>query len=156
QAVDALKADRSVYQRNFSLITIARDSKPKGPSDVKRPEGTPVIRPIQAARLREILTRNIQWKAFAKHPDGQPRPIRAHPPMWSVKPPRAREECPTTRSRLGIVEPPPPPPDGSVIDGPGYDERPRLLSLPDAPFPPVPGRPGQDDATAAATRLLGL
>jgi hypothetical protein len=155
KAIDALAADPSIYQRNFKLITIARDCKPKGGSDVRRAEGTPVIRPIQEPRLREILTRDIRWrKRFEKK--GGAEPTDAHPPVWAVKAILAREVWPRIRYLLAITETPTLRPDGSVIEEPGYDDRTGLLYVPDGTFPLVPPSPTRADARAAAADLLDL
>ena len=87
QAVAALLADPSIFQRNLRLVSVARDSKPKNgdSSDIRRAEGTPIIRPIQAAKLREDLTRVARWQKNSKPDrDGKSKVIAAHPPTWSV------------------------------------------------------------------------
>jgi hypothetical protein len=155
-AIDALKADEGVYQRNFRLISVARDSKPKGMVDIKRAEGTPVIRSIQPPRLREILTRNIRWKKASSDHDGKPVVAKTHPPAWCVNAILAREEWPDIRYLVGVVEAPTLRADGSVIESAGYDARTGLLYVPNGSFPALPQNPTQDDATVAAKFLLGL
>jgi primase-polymerase (primpol)-like protein len=152
KAIDALKDDACVYQRNFKLVTIAHDGKPKGAANVKRAEGTPVIRPIQAARLREMLTRVIRWKKVSKDQGD----VDAHPPMWAVNAILAREEWPTIRYLVGITETPTLRSDGSAIEQPGYDEQTGLLYVPNGKFPAIPASPDHADAEQAAKELLDL
>jgi putative DNA primase/helicase len=155
-AIDALKADRSVYRRNFSLVAVARDSRPKHGAGVKRAEGTPVIRPIQKPRLREVLTRNIRWKKTIVDRDGKFRDVKAHPPDWSVAAIMAREEWPEIRYLVGIVEVPTLRADGSVIEAAGYDRPTGLLYVPSGSFPAVPAESTREDAQQAAASLLEL
>lgn len=153
RAIDALKADTSIFQRNLRLVSIARDSKPNGKDGIKRAEGTPVIRSIQPARLREMLTRVIRWEKFDKRSNAwEP----GHPPAWTVGAIAAREEWPAIRYLAGIIETPTLRPDGSVVDRPGYDERTGLLYSPNGDFPAIPDNPTREDAGKAADKLFGL
>jgi primase-polymerase (primpol)-like protein len=156
RAIDALKADRSLYRRNFNLVAVARDSRPDLACAVRRAEGTPFIRPIQAARLRELLTRNIRWKKFIKDKHGKLRDVKAHPPAWSVGAILAREEWPDIRYLIGVIEVPTLRGDGGVIEIIGYDRDTGLLYAPSGSFPRIPPAPSREDARKAAALLLGL
>jgi hypothetical protein len=159
QAVTALLADPGIFQRNLRLVSIARDSKPRNgdPAEIQRAEGTPIIRPIQAAKLREDLTRVARWQKFSQ-PDrnGKSKVVDAHPPTWAVNAILAREQWPDIRYLVGILEAPTLRADGSVIETAGYDPRSGLLYVPNGSFPPVPCKPTQEDARQAADVLLEL
>jgi hypothetical protein len=156
QAVKVLAGSPGLYQRNFRLVVVARDSKPKHGADIRRAEGTPVIRPVQAAKLREDLTRIIRWQAFKSDRNGKAKVVNAHPPAWCVAAILAREEWPDIPYLLGVVEAPTLRVDGSILDKPGYDPRTALLYIPNGTFPSVPANPSRDDARTAADSLFGL
>jgi hypothetical protein len=156
QAVKVLASAPGLYQRNFRLVAVARDSRPKQGADIKRAEGTPVIRPVQAAKLREDLTRIIQWQAFKPDRNGKARRVNAHPPAWCMAAILAREEWPDIPYLLGVVEAPTLRADGSILDEPGYDRRTGLLYVPNGSFPPVLANPSRDDARTAADSLFEL
>jgi hypothetical protein len=157
QAVKILATAPGLYQRNFRLVAVAQDSQPKKGADIKRAEGTPVIRPMQAAKLREDLTRIIRWQVFKPDRNGKVRPVKTHPPAWSVAAILAREEWPEIPYLLGVVEAPTLRADGSILDRPGYDPRTGLLYVPNGcSFPVVPANPSQEDARLAAECLFDL
>lgn len=60
------------------------------------------------------------------------------------------------RRLKAITETPTMLPDGSLVQTPGYNQRARLYFEPNADFPIVPESPTQDDARAAAAKLLDL
>ena len=156
QAIAALSTDQNIYQRNLKLVTITWDYKAAGKSGINRAEGTPLIRPVLAARLREDLTRVAQWKAFKADRRGETEAVNTHPPNWAVSAILAREDWPGIRYLVGIVESPTIRADGSVIETPGFDPATGLLYVPSGSFPRVPLAPTQDDAKAAADMLFKL
>jgi hypothetical protein len=156
QAVKILASAPGLYQRNFRLVVVARDSKPKQGADIKRAEGTPIIRPVQAAKLREDLTRIIRWQVCKPDRNGKIRPVNTHPPAWCMAAILAREEWPDIPYLVGVVEAPTLRADGSILDKPGYDRRTGLLYVPNGSFPPVPGKPSRDNARTAADSLFEL
>src|SRR5262249_8535282 len=117
---------------------------------------TPVIRAVQPARLREILTKIARWKKWAKERSDGYKLHDAHPPDWSVSAILAREDWQDIRYLAGVVEVPTLRADGSVIEKPGYDPATNLLYLPNGEFPPVPDQPTRDDAQKAARSFLDL
>jgi hypothetical protein len=156
QAIAALSRDPGVYQRNLKLVTVAIDEKQPQAGAIKRAAGTPLIRPIQAAWLREDLTRVARWMKEKTTRDGGGVWIPAHPPDWSVAAIMVREHWPKIRRLVGIIEAPTLRPDGSVIEKPGFDPATGLLYIPSQSFPPVPVLPTQADARKAALTLLDL
>jgi hypothetical protein len=156
QAVKVLAGAPGLYQRDFRLVAVARDSRPKQAADIRRAEGAPVIRPVQAARLREELTRIIRWQALKSDRNGEALPVNTHPPAWCVAAIQAREEWPEIPYLVGVVEAPTLRADGSILERPGYDPRTALLYIPNGSFPPVPANPSQADARTAADLLFKL
>ena len=116
---------------------------------------TPIIRPMQSARLREDLTRVALWQKAKLDRNGDPIAEWTHPPDWCVAAIMVREEWPF-RYLVGIVEVPTLRPDGSIIEQPGFDQATGLLYVPNGSFPPVPAQPSQAEARAAAERLHTL
>src|SRR5262249_9559090 len=115
-----------------------------------------LIRPVQAARLREDLTRVAAWKKFKTDRNGQTKVETAHPPDWSVNAILAREDWHDIRYLVGIVEAPTIRFDGSVIEAPGYDPATGLPYIPNGSFPPVPSKPTKAQAKTAAESLFSL
>jgi hypothetical protein len=156
RAIAALGANPELYQRNLKLVTVAIDEKTSKAEGIKRAEGTPLIRPVQPARLREDLTRVARWMKARTTRDGEIEMIPTHPPEWSVAAVMARENWPNIRHLVAIIEAPTLRPDGSVIEEPGFDRTTGLLYIPNRDFPRVPIRPTRADAEAAARDLLDL
>jgi hypothetical protein len=156
RAIAALGADPELYQRNLKLVTVAIDEKTSKAEGIRRAEGTPLIRPVQPARLREDLTRVARWMKARATRDGEIEMIPTHPPDWSVAAIMARENWANIRRLVAIIEAPSLRPDGSVIEEPGFDRATGLLYIPNRDFPRVPDRPDRADAEAAARELLGL
>jgi hypothetical protein len=155
-AIAALVVDPDLYQRNLKLVTVACDEKPTNTGGIRRLEGTPLIRPVFAPRLREDLTRVARWRRLKESKGGETEIVPAHPPDWTVAAILAREKWPNIRYLAGIVETPTLRYDGSVIETPGFDQETGLLYVPNGPFPPVPSKPSQKDAMVAAKILTDL
>ena len=156
RAIAALGADPELYQRNLKLVTVAIDEKTSKAEGIKRAAGTPLIRPVQPARLREDLTRVARWMKAKVTRDGEIEMVPTHPPDWSVAAVMARENWANIRRLVAIIEAPTLRPDGSVIEKPGFDQATGLLYIPNLDFPRVPIRPTRADAQAAAQDLLDL
>jgi hypothetical protein len=158
QAIEALARDAEVYHRNLKLVAIAINEKgvKRQKRDVRRPEGAPIIRPIQSPRLRELLTRNARWFKRIKDHKEEWEEIPTHPPDWSVSAVLAREEWPELRYLVGIIEIPAIRADGSIIETPGYDDQTGLVYRPNGAFPPVPRNPTEEDVKKAKELLFAL
>jgi hypothetical protein len=156
QAVKALAADDSLFQRNHQLVHVVRTSAIKQGDIVRRQAGTPIIRPMQAATLREILTSVARWRVSKPDRSGNVKAVNSHPPAWSMVAILARGQWEGIRHLAGIIEVPTLRADGSVIQQPGYDEATGLLYLPSGDFPKIPGRPTLADAKQAVTMILDV
>ena len=151
-AVAALTGEPDLYTRGGLLVRVLRDADRRGLRRVRRTEGAPRISLVEEPTLREILAGRALWMKV----NGLGDVVRAHPPVWCVAAVACRGTWPSVRYLAGVVECPSLRPDGSVIDQPGWDEDTGLLFEPDQEFPPVPERPTQEDARAAAEKLLAL
>ena len=156
RAIAALGTDPELYQRNLKLVTVAIDEKTSKAEGIERAAGTPLIRPVQAARLREDLARVARWMKAKVTRDGEIEMVPTHPPDWSVAAVMARENWANIRRLVAIIEAPTLRPDGSVIEKPGFDRATGLLYIPNRDFPRVPIRPTRADAEASARDLLDL
>jgi hypothetical protein len=146
RAVAALAADATLFQRNHQLVHVVRSPVVKQGDTVRRPAGTPIIRTMQAATLKENLTSVARWRAFRVDRKGELKEVSSHPPGWSVAAILARGKWEGIRQLAGIVEVPTIRSDGSIIEKPGYDDATDLLYLPTGEFPHMPARPAIADA----------
>ncbi len=142
-AIAALSREPNLYSRGGYLVRVLRDRPPN--AAVRRAAGAPRIAAVQAATLREDLTRVLEWRKINQHGEEVP----AHPPKWCYDAVHARGEWPGIRPLAGVVECPVVRPDGSILGAPGYDPCTGLLYEPSAEFPPVPEKPSKDDARRA-------
>ena len=153
EAVKALCLDQTIYQRGNMLVTVLHDA-PRG-DQVARPSGSPRVAPLPSPRLRERMTKHAEWYKLRKLRDGGFEPVHAHPPDWSVSGVAARGEWEGIRHLDAVIEAPTIRPDGTILDGPGWDQT-GLLYEPNAEFPQIPNRLALADAKRAAETLLEL
>jgi hypothetical protein len=144
----ALATMGGVYVRGRQLVHVVRD---RGlPGWLKRPQGSPVIVPIDRDHLLDLLGRAAAWVVIK---DDARR--KASPPAWGAAMLLARGEwnLPQLES---ISDAPVFRADGSILHTPGYDERTRVIFEPcGAAFPLVPTEPTRDDAARALAELYG-
>lgn len=155
QAVEALAADPTIYQRCNKLVTVLRDASKRKRLDPTRPAGTPQIAPLPAPRLRERMTKFARWCKRLKTRAGT-EIISSHPTEWAVAGVACRGEWPAIRNIEGVIEAPTIRADGSILDEPGWDAETSLVYEPNCVFPAIPKNPGLEDAKGAAGRLLAL
>ena len=151
EAEAALRArpDLHVYVRARMLMTVTRDGS-RRETWVRRAPGSPVIVPLELARMRALLDEAACWiKDTGK---GQRDTT---PPPWVADQLLAQLEW-TFPYLEGIIEIPTLRADGSILDTPGWDEATRLLydPPPGRAFPPIPAQPTRADVDAAKQRLL--
>jgi putative DNA primase/helicase len=147
-AISALSADDAVYQRDGRLVHVVRVTE--SDADDLAIVGTPQIRVMLPATLRERLSRAARWTKF----DGRSRKwVPALPPEPVVHAAVARGEYPGIRPLVGVIEAPSMRPDGSVIQATGYDRATGYLYAPSGEFPVVPESPTQEDAARALADL---
>jgi hypothetical protein len=148
-AIKALAGGADVYQRAGTLVDVTRDVRP--PSFLERPAGSPSIRVLPAARLRELIAASATIEKVDRRSGAT---VRAHVPQWLVGAVGARGEWPGIRPLAGVTEYPVMRPDGTVLERPGYDAATGLVLEPTATFPRVPASPSREHAIAAARELL--
>lgn len=153
QACAALATAGDIFQRDCRLVRVVRATEADERRGIVR--GTPQIRAVSPATLREELTRLAQWVTVRHTAEGpQHRPTL--PSSAVVQAVHDRGEWDGVRPLTGVIETPCMRADGSILDSAGYDDRTGLLYAPAIEFPPVPTDPTQDDAREAYARLLGL
>jgi hypothetical protein len=150
ETIAALTADTGIYQRGGILARVIRDEQPD--DGVLRSPGSPTIRTLPPANLRERMTRCATFTKYNRHKEE----VAAHPAAWLVNAIDARGEWPGIRPLLGVSDAPILRADGSVWQTRGYDDRSGVLfePPPGAQFPPVHPDCTIDDADAAMMRLL--
>jgi hypothetical protein len=150
-SVAALAADPDLFQRDAQLVRTVRVTE----ADAERERltaGTPTIRSVPLATLRERLTRAAHFERF----DGRAQQwLPTMPSNHIVSAVHERGEWPSVRPLLGVIETPSMRADGSLIDQPGYDATTGYLYMPTREFPSLPQRPTLDDARRALRDLAG-
>ncbi len=147
----ALLRCADLFCRSGELVRIVRDGAP--PPNVKRPPGTPTIRPVPPATLLEMLTRE---QPFVKLDRREGQWVPGLPNAATLAALAARGAWDGMRPLRGVLEAPALRPDGSIIQSPGYDPDTGYLLEPSEDFPPVPESPSKDDAIAARDELLDV
>ena len=153
EAMEAVagRPDLAVYVRGRMLVTVARDGSPRV-RWLQRPPGSPVIVPIEEARMQGILDLAADWVKYAKR---EKEWIPARPPAWVANQILAQTEW-TFPYLEAVIEAPTLRSDGSVLSAPGWDEETGLLyePAPGVSWPVIPDRPDHDDAKKAVEVLL--
>lgn len=136
-----------VYVRGRQLVHVVRDHG--APDWWTRPEGAPVIVPIDRDLLLDLLGRAAAW--WAPTDDGRRR---TSPPAWVAARLLARGQWKLPQLE-GIADSPVFRADGTIHDEPGYDKRTRVIYEPGrVTFPPIPHAPTKADAQRALAELL--
>lgn len=148
QAEHALDTLGGVYVRGRQLVHVVRDRS--AGEWLLRPQGMPVIAPLQRHRLAELLGVAAEWRQFDSK--GDPRPTMV--PQWVVDTLIARDEW-RFPPLEGVVDAPTLRPDGTILDVPGYDEATRLIYDPgNVVYPSVPLSPSRAEAAQRFAELL--
>lgn len=149
--IAALAPHPDVYQRDDKLVRVTRSVEPTTDGGVHRSAGTPTIRPIPIATLRELLADVATWERY------DVRARKALPTLPSgpvVEATFARATWTDVRPLLAVSEAPTLRPDGSIVQTEGYDAATGLLYLPSCDFGEIPTSPTRDDADRACRELL--
>jgi hypothetical protein len=153
EAVAALAADGSLYQRGGVLVHVVRSRRNEVQGSLRRSAGLPQIVTLPAALLRERLAANAEF--FTSSP-GEEKQSLAHPPGWCVQAVFARGQWAGIPHLEGVVDVPVLRPDGSVLHQPGYDAATGLLYLPSGPPPDIPDQPSGERVHEAVELLFDL
>jgi hypothetical protein len=154
EATDALAVEPDLYQRAGMLVqVVAQHPCGQGPgAAVRRPAGSPIVRDLPPALLRERLTRCARW---VQECGDDLKPV--HPPGWCVQAVHARGDWPSVRRLEAVVTHPVLLPDGSILSAAGYHPDPGLLVwIPPALSVAVPDRPTREDVAVAVGVLLDV
>ncbi|WP_202920858.1 DUF3854 domain-containing protein [Urbifossiella limnaea] len=154
EAIAALAAGANVYQRGNMLVRAVRtETDPDPNAVVRRPPGSPVVRPLPPPLLRELFTRCARWVQLRGKPEKQEE-VPAHPPEWCVSAVHVRERWPGIRHLEAVVDHPVILRDGTILGANGYDPRSQLLvSVPAGLRITVPDRPTPADLAAAVAAI---
>lgn len=154
EAVQALVYDPQLYQRDGSLVMVARANESDEASDLPWAKGTPTIRQLSAPTMRERLTGAAKWYRFHAQRNGGWRP--ALPTDHVVQATLARGRWPGVRQLVGVTECPIFHTSGEVRTEPGYDFETGYLHIPNDRFVPPPANPTLEDAEKAFAELRDL
>lgn len=143
-AADALRDDIELYQRGNVLVRVVHSGESPR---VRRPTGAPRIERVEAATLRDRLSRAADW--FKQNKKGSW--IETSPPQSTVAAVLTRGKWPC-RVLEGVADEPVIRPDGSLLDTPGYDAATGLL-LAGHGIDKVPANPTRQEVEAAVATL---
>lgn len=147
-SISALATDLGIYQRDGQLVHIVR--VPEDTKDASALAGTPQIRPLALASLRERLTSVALFQRY----DGRSEDYKPCVPTDQVVQAVAtRGQWKDFRPIVGIIESPSLRPDGSVLQTSGYDAATGFVYVPSVTFPAVPDAPTLADAQRALVAL---
>ena len=134
EALAALKAwpSNGLYVRGRLLALVARTEGAERLPWLRRPEGGPVIVPVEVEALKDRLDRAARWMRYRRGDL-----TTARPPTWVAQQILCRLGWPFPLL-TGVVETPTLRPDGAVLETPGYDSSTGLLYLPNADYAAVP------------------
>jgi hypothetical protein len=149
QAVLALAADPSLYQRGGLLVRIVRDEHHG--AGIRWSPG-PRIDMLPRELLRERLCAVAHWKSETR--DGGMRD--AHPPGWCVSAVHARAAYPGVSHLYAVIDHPVLRPDGTILATAGYDAATGLYLDMGEDFLEVPEVPTRSHAQAAVGALLDV
>ncbi len=151
EAVAALKADDTIYQRGGMLVRVVRDASPAA-QGIRR-AFAPRIEVVPLALLRERLAANAHWVTLVET-NGVVTEKPARPPAWCVAAVHAHANWPGVRHLEAIVDYPVLRPDGTILSRARYDPGTGLLLESRATFPVIPEQPSRAEAVAARDILL--
>lgn len=149
KTIEALASDRALYQRDGHLVHVVRVDAPMDAGVTWEP-GTPQIRTMATATLRERATRVVIFEKFDKRAEEW---FPCLPPPAIIDAVAARGEWKGIRLLVGVIETPSFRVDGSIIDRPGYDDASGYLYEPSQPFERVRPLPTEAHARAAFEAL---
>lgn len=152
QVVIALPRDPSIYQRDGALVRVVRvtDVEAELEHAVRVASGTPQIRAMPIATLRERITRVTRCFRYDRRSEAWRPSIPTDPVVAAVI---SRGEWLGIPPIVGVIDTPSMRPDGTLIDVSGYDPATGYLYAPQRVFPSVRPCPTIEDARAALAAL---
>lgn len=157
ELIDQAIADSGepAFQRGGELVFVEKageedDGEEREPKTIARAPTATIIKSLSKQGVRQLAMRVAKFERYDK------RAKEYHPADCSNDMAQAYMEK-LGGWRLpeldGIVEAPTLRADGSVLQTPGYDAVSRILFVPSAAFPEIPGNPTREEAEAALERL---
>ncbi len=145
EAIDALKRDEDLYQRETKLVFVTRVNREQsdnselvtgddGQIHRQLVEGSPQICEMETPTLRERLSKVADFQKWNNKSQCYVPFIPTDEIVGAVK---KRKKWPGIRSLIGIVETPILRPDGKIVQTEGYDPSTKYLYIPGENFPEV-------------------
>ena len=160
ETLAVLPKDPDLFCRGNVLVRISREVEDKaklaGGVVLRRAAGGVRVILMGEAGLSCRLTGLADFFTWSRDQGGEEVARPAHPPTWLVRAILEHGAYPGMRPLQGVAEVPFPRPDGSLVTIPGYDARTGVFYVPSVELAPLPDRPSQADAAAAAETLFGL
>lgn len=148
----------TIYQRGGQVVRVTCEPRSEL-CGVTIPTATPRITAASKAVLRPMILDACRLWVWEENEDGMEVMTDKKPPLWLVAAIHELGDYPIEMSPLaGIVQCPTLRADGSIIQKKGYDQRSRLLYMPDAAceYLTVPSSPTIAEAKQAAETLVDL
>ncbi|MFO0751395.1 MAG: bifunctional DNA primase/polymerase [Myxococcota bacterium] len=136
RGIAALASDDALYQRDGELVRVVHLAEPEALSRGRGeiPAGTPQIRNLSTATLRERLTGRARWQKF----DGRSGEwVRTIPADTVVKAVADRGEWLGIRSLVSVCETPIVQPDFVIATEPGCNAATGCIYMPSCALPPI-------------------
>lgn len=150
EAIQALRGEPALYQRDGELVRVTRGQPPR--QSVVRSSECVRIERLPSAALRELLAARVRFVRIGK--DEQEKA--AHPPDWLVSEVLARGHWPGIRVLTGVTTTPLLRPDGTILQTSGYDAATGLLYEPAGDHVAIHDHPSAEDARYALEELQEL
>ena len=155
ETLAVLKTDPALFTRGSVLVRVVHenlDVVKRSGVEFRNAGGMISVAPISEAALTCRLTALADFLTWHKEKDS--RSVR--PPEVVVRATLENGIFPGVKPLKGLSEVPFPRPDGSIVSGTGYDSATGVFLAPSVDIEALPDAPTQEDARAAAQRLLAL
>ena len=160
ETLDALPRDADVYCRGYMLVRVVREqediAKLAGGVTLHNAAGMARVVSLDESALSCRLTALADFVTWRKDRNGEDYSEPTTPPAIIVRAILSHAEYPGVRPLRAIASAPFPRPDGSLVTTPGYDADTGVFLAPGVTLAPIPDKPTQADAKAAAGRLLAV
>jgi hypothetical protein len=145
----------NLYQRCGSLVHVvqATGSEDQDEEMIHWAAGSPLIRIMPEAVLRQTLSEHCRFVKVHYGEDDQTDEKPVHPPQWTTRNLLARGQWDSIQILMMAVEGPVLRRDGTVLQDPGYDRRSGILYAPNTRYEQVPESPTRHQVEAALELL---
>jgi putative DNA primase/helicase len=143
-----------IFQRAGAIVRVIELAVAIKEVKLKVVEGTILLDPLSAPAITEAFDRVAQFQKFRAEKDGSFTPYRVDCPTKCATTYLSRRGHWKLPNLTGVIATPVMRLDGSILSRPGFDHETGLFFASKEPWPDIPARPTQDDATAALKALL--